>query len=785
MSSRRLLPSKPYLPTGGVNFDTNAIAIGENECNGILNLRVLPNEIRMRGGSHRISTNVPSGEPILHTHTFKTPTGNSIFFGFTASAVYRLPSADSSAWTLVSNNTKIDDGSATTGWSVPSTVSGFGTSTIATSTSDPYNGSYLVADYFDPNDNTHPTFQVRKTFAALDLSTYDSISIWLAIQDSPEFNSVPTTQTYAIKFYSDAAWTTLIESFQFTKNFADQDWENYIFEMTTPASWGTVRSFEIVFVSEAGSGGAVPLSRLMSTRIDDLVFFSGAGGNITHWSTCDYIDDTYGATVLAAGTRIPKPTEPEEDGSDRVFLFYNSSTGQFEDVSLRATLQVEEATGVTGSGTSAGPHSGTVAHTDLTPFGFSLSSGGLLVQDDGSGGLTGDGTGSINYTTGAWTVLFSSGVGNITANYLYYDPVAIKPRYVASFANRVILGNTFDDATTYYPWRIWWSDVGDFRTVRGESFIDTIDTDISSIVSFAFIGEYLIIYKEGSVIKMRHIGGDSVFSLYTVWQYGIFAGRTVLSWNNYNLILAKDDVYIFDGNQFKEIATNRVRNKIFTILNNDRIRFCFASFDEKYKEYWLWIATDDNDYPTVVFVYSLQLDAWSYFEFQETTCTGKFYTVPAVTIDELVGTIDQQNWSFEGGTLQGSLESLIMCLADGDTYAYDDMLGEDYIVDGTGTAIPWNLITSDFIFSDLARQDRTQRIHFEARGDSVEVGCNSSYSQETSSFTTLQTISLDTDQKEHQYWPDNVFEYIRFLFQGEGTFSLRWIQAFAVTEEKD
>lgn len=69
-----------------------------------------------------------------------------------------------------------------------------------------------------------------------------------------------------------------------------------------------------------------------------------------------------------------------------------------------------------------------------------ISNGTLTVQDQGNGTLTGDGTGTINYTTGAYTVTFSSAPASTTTIYGKYQGYsANRPQGVMFFNNQFTL----------------------------------------------------------------------------------------------------------------------------------------------------------------------------------------------------------------------------------------------------------------------------------------------------------------------------------------------------------
>ncbi|HPQ42936.1 MAG TPA: hypothetical protein PKZ42_01815 [Syntrophales bacterium] len=78
------------------------------------------------------------------------------------------------------------------------------------------------------------------------------------------------------------------------------------------------------------------------------------------------------------------------------------------------TEVTDEAIGASGSKT----YTGTLDHTQM--FGLVITDGTQVVTDDKNGNLTGDGTGTINYATGEYSVTFNATTTDaVTASYLY------------------------------------------------------------------------------------------------------------------------------------------------------------------------------------------------------------------------------------------------------------------------------------------------------------------------------------------------------------------------------
>jgi hypothetical protein len=300
------------------------------------------------------------------------------------------------------------------------------------------------------------------------------------------------------------------------------------------------------------------------------------------------------------------------------------------------------------------------------------------------------------------------------------------------------------------------------------------------------------------IVKVSYIGGDSVFLFATAWKAGTYAGRTLASHKNLHYFLGEDDVYVWDGT-FRESITKdretgayRVREELFNVLNKGQINNCFGILYEKFQEYWLFVVGSGETYPTHAFVYSIPRDCWFYFSFAATISVGWMHTNPGTTIDELIGTIDEQNWSFDQASMEGLTFTLLMSRnGTKQTQMLDETMGsDDGYLDATGTwhtgsDINTRLITRDFLYTTLPQQDRTERVTFEAYGTSVTVAYSNFYETNPASppFLVSYAIALTAEYLERMYFPDAVGEHIRFMFTSTSFISLRWIQPYAIITE--
>lgn len=572
--------------------------------------------------------------------------------------------------------------------------------------------------------------------------------------------------------------------------------------------------------------GAINVSGLpipQSVYTIDYIKFTAAmlSSNVSFWHTTDFIDNTQGATIVACGSNPPQPGGEENDEASRTFLYYNTSEGVFKPLEQKhQMITVDESSGkkltdTTTTITSTASLVNITGGAELVPGTFYLYTAekGIIAR---SSTIEGTFSGHAGYALvpvdtlavagldsyvlkdgTAWSLKINGTAQvkdlNIFIGYDYKEISTYKPRFVWILNNRLIMANTYEDSM-YQPWRVRWTALADIVTVKDVDYIDLIDTDVTPIVGGDYQASNLIIYKTGCIVKGRYVGDPYVYTFDTVFKSGTFAGRTVCSYNHKQYFLGHDDVCIWDGSVASSITIDpqrgnyRVRERIFSVLNNAKVHYCMANIYPKYQEYWLWIVRENEDYPSCVFVYNMVRGVWSYFEFAATTCVGLYNKrvetaiAGQVSYDELVGSYNEQNWAFEGGYLDTTVQSPILAYEAGNVYIIDETLVSDgsYTDDNgnfvSGTPIPVEFITRDFTLGDISYQKRFLRLNFEAVGQSVSVGCSPIQELDVAAFQDKDTVALDATSEERHYFPDLVNETIRFCFEASGYFSLRWLQ---------
>jgi len=642
MARKRLTPEAVYLPTKGVNPDGNGISLRPEECVDGVNLRFLPKDISVRDGSRRMANAVPSGDPILHFHTYKKPSGTEVLYGFTKNTIYKfVPGSlgSTGTWTtaiqaLDHSNVAIDtcDSVSTANW-----TTGIGAAPAASETTIKKEGlgSCKLATGSAADNIASGTAIFQRHNLSVNLSGHASMLMWISVEMA---NTVTEDMRLVLKTFTSSNCTgspietsaeVVLTDISTTANFAPVQ-----FLYITPAGLSSVGSFSVELNAVWPTAPLVSGSGI-NVYVDDIqsVGSLSLAQTVEFWDTTDIIDDAEGATVVAAGSRPPNPNEPEDDSASRVLFILDAiGTENFKPLTInhRVAISNEDSTRtIVAVGSAQNITGGTIKTGNIVPGLFSLLTdrGGTIVTASSvkkrvdTGAAEADGyallatdpagdkvvenvssTGSWVKEDGTWELNFTPTTGNgyvasepVLINYTYLEDSQTKPRFVRSFHNRLVMGNIYDDiANTYLPWQIRWTDVGDTTELNSLNFQDVVGTDITPITKLEYMGYYLYIYKFESKARMRHVGGTSIFLTETVEKRGCKAGKTIVPFRNVHFYLGEDDVYVFDGTSSFSITldnqtgNHRVRDTLFQRINNASVNAHFGSKYEKHNEYWLW-----------------------------------------------------------------------------------------------------------------------------------------------------------------------------------------------------
>ena len=309
-----------------------------------------------------------------------------------------------------------------------------------------------------------------------------------------------------------------------------------------------------------------------------------------------------------------------------------------------------------------------------------------------------------------------------------------KAKYIIEFKTYAVALDTTEGGKRL-PQRVRWSDTAqvDSWAAGNYGYQDLSGTDwIKNAVIFK--SDFLIILRENSIWVGYATGDSNVFQFDRAisGRAGCSAGHTAISIGDELLYLGFDDVYSFDGIHSESIATPVLR-EIIDSIDPEQLDRCFAHIIPDRKEYWLFIPTSGSTYPDTAWCYNYELKSWSKYIFNDyITRAGLYQLQASVTMNELVGTFDQQDWRFDDRTLLKSMPTTV--LGDKDGYVYEYLQAEH---DENDVAIKGIFETKDYNLTNLVVQMRCSRLDISWIGSGLDVY----YSTDSgSSWTLIKSI---------------------------------------------
>lgn len=117
-----------------------------------------------------------------------------------------------------------------------------------------------------------------------------------------------------------------------------------------------------------------------------------------------------------------------------------------------------------------------------------------------------------------------------------------------------------------------------------------------NIIDGAPLRDDFIIYKEDSAYRMSFTGdANDPFEFSRLPDYTRILNRNCIGVaNEFHILVSRDDVQVFDGNQFRSILEHRMREYYLTRLNADRQAQAFVAVLNSEMEVWICYPTTEG-----------------------------------------------------------------------------------------------------------------------------------------------------------------------------------------------
>lgn len=268
--------------------------------------------------------------------------------------------------------------------------------------------------------------------------------------------------------------------------------------------------------------------------------------------------------------------------------------------------------------------------------------------------------------------------------------------YTAHTFKDVILAMNLTRGSTRFPSTVQWSEavapgattvdwVSRSTNIAGEK---TLGETSGNIIDGGRLRDDFIIYKEDSAWRM-FLGGPGVFGFEKLPQYVRIINRGCVGVaQEFHVLASRDDVHIFDGNNFRSLLDHRFRHFYTDQMFPERLLTTFVATLEKEHEVWICLPRTDADttyqkFPDIAIVWNYHDDTLSLTDLPECRDMDQGVIVPEVPdrFDDEVPTdltFDQDVSRFDQSPFTTALDFMVG--AHGTTLS---VFGEQPTDDGT------------------------------------------------------------------------------------------------------
>lgn len=343
-------------------------------------------------------------------------------------------------------------------------------------------------------------------------------------------------------------------------------------------------------------------------------------------------------------TNYPNPNNDQR----LLFVNYKDPIQQYDGTTVTpymvytASTALTAQSGGTGDGT-AGPYTiNTPANTGILPGSLSITSGAQTVTDNQFGGLTGDGTGTVDYLSGTIVVTFNVALGMgdpITYGYTQLNTPLETCLHIKQFKDRGVLLSTIESGGVRRGLRIRISGIGAFGDVYtsdaiGAGFIDVPDQ--SFIQACDFNRDDLLIFTENSTWVMKYTGSDVVpFAIDRIDESrGSQAPYGTITYLNRTSAASPRGLILTDGYSV-ERSDDKIPDFSFNSIDQDRFAQCFAGAVDADRDHYLIYPTPEQSVSDQILVTNYEEDNLSIYRIP-LSCMGGFLGSFDVTWDDLL-----------------------------------------------------------------------------------------------------------------------------------------------------
>jgi hypothetical protein len=153
-----------------------------------------------------------------------------------------------------------------------------------------------------------------------------------------------------------------------------------------------------------------------------------------------------------------------------------------------------------------------------------------------------------------------------------------------------------------------------------------------SIVGGESLRDSFVIYSE-SAINVLDFTGDALG-----WRRraissaaGLASQSALVEYQGKHFFVSPGDIQTFDGNSLGSIMHNRLRKRLASRMNVDKLHNSWATHNPTFNEIWFGVPEGDDDHPSTAYAYNYRDDNWSIRDLERPFRHAHFGLTPQVS----------------------------------------------------------------------------------------------------------------------------------------------------------
>jgi hypothetical protein len=135
----------------------------------------------------------------------------------------------------------------------------------------------------------------------------------------------------------------------------------------------------------------------------------------------------------------------------------------------------------------------------------------------------------------------------------------------------------------------------------------------------------LLVYKRSSTYVVDYIGGssDEIFSVRPLFtSSGVLTRRGGCDINGQHFLVTDGDIILTDGTNRRSVAQGRMKEALFSQLDQDNYENLFVNYHRAKNEAWVCFPVAGSQYCTKALVYDVSNDAFGERDLDDVTCAA-------------------------------------------------------------------------------------------------------------------------------------------------------------------